>query len=300
MPSGSLLEFVQKDPEYPMKKIRPLLDSVDVTFFNLECPITDTGEAVQNKRYVFRFPVRYAKILRGITGFTLANNHIMDYGWAGLASTLRVLASLKIGHCGAGKNLKEARKPLVLKKDHLKIAFLCYSNTLPRSFWADSTSPGTAHGTENLIKEDLNSSDADFKIVVFHWGAELLDTPKLYQRTLARYAIDHGADAVVGHHPHVVQTVEIYKGKPIFYSLGNFIFGSYTKKASGMLALIRIDKDQVDYFVIPLKTTFWECRFQTEVADSSDFLNHLGVELERTTFRGFPAWKVKKTLKPPP
>jgi len=292
MPSGSLLEFVEKNPSYPFENIKPLLDSVDITFFNLECPITDSGTPVEGKEFVFKFPVRYAGILRGITGFTLANNHIMDYGWEGLASTLRVLASLKIGTCGAGENLKEARSPFITQAGGLKVAFFCYSNTLPKSYWADTAKPGTAHGIEKFIKKDLPGVDADFKIAVFHWSSELLDTPKLYQRILARYAIDHGADMVVGHHPHVVQTVEIYRGKPIFYSLGNFIFGSYTKRANGMLVLVQITRDSSLFSVIPLKTTFWECKFQTEIADSADFLCHLGVKLKKEFFKGFPVWRL--------
>jgi len=132
--------------------------------------------------------------------------------------------------------------------------------------------------------------------VVFHWSSELLDTPKLYQKILARYAIDHGASVVIGHHPHVVQPIEFYKGKPIFYSLGNFIFGSYTKKANGMLAMAKIfSKDSADFYVIPLKTTYWTSKFQTTPSDSLDYIKRLcpGGNFIAEKFAGYVAFRVE-------
>ncbi len=297
MPSGSLLEFVERDPFYPFEKIESLLKIANISFFNLECPIVDTGTPTPDKKYTFKFPSKYAWIFRkaGITGFTLANNHTMDFGPQGLMNTIRILDSLGIGHCGAGNNLESARIPFEKTVNGVKIAFFCYSNTLPKSYWADSSKPGTVHGIEKVIKEDLENSDADYKIMVFHWSAELLDTPKKYQRILAHYAIDHGADLVVGHHPHVVQTVEFYKNKPIFYSVGNFIFGSYTHDANGMLLLVEIySPDSVDYFVVPLKTTYWTSKFQTVPSDSIEFVKSLSpcVNFTPHRFSNFTAWRV--------
>ncbi len=298
MPSGSLLEFVEKDPLYPFRNIMKLLHSADVAFFNLECPITDTGTPVEGKEYIFKLPPHFAWALKkaGVTGVALANNHIMDFGVEGLASTIRVLYSLGIGHCGAGMNIDSARKPYMVMARGIKIAFLCYSNTLPKSYWADSSKAGTIHGVERNIKYDLRRTNADFKVVVFHWSSELLDTPKLYQKILARYAIDHGASVVIGHHPHVVQPIEFYKGKPIFYSLGNFIFGSYTKKANGMLAMAKIfSKDSADFYVIPLKTTYWTSKFQTTPSDSLDYIKRLcpGVNFIAEKFAGYVAFRVE-------
>lgn len=297
MPSGSLLEFVERDPFYPFEKIEPIIKKADIAFFNLECPIVDTGTPTPDKKFTFKFPTRFAEIFKkaGIDGFTLANNHIMDYGPRGLMITIRILDSLGIGHCGAGENLRTARIPFEKIVKGIKIAFFGYSNTLPKSYWADSSKPGTVHGIEKVIREDLKNSDADYKLMVFHWSSELVDTPKKYQCILAHYAIDHGADLVVGHHPHVVQTIEFYKGKPIFYSLGNFIFGSYTHNANGMLVLVKIySPDSAEYFVIPLKTTYWTSKFQTAPSDSIEYVKNLssGVNFSPQRFSNFTAWKV--------
>ncbi len=298
MPSGSLLEFIERDPIYPFKKIESIIKNTDIAFFNLECPIVDTGTPVSDKKFIFKLPTKFADVFKriGIDGFTLANNHIMDYGPQGLTSTIRILDSLGIGHCGAGRDLQTARIPFVKRVNGIKIAFFGYSNTLPKSYWADSSKPGAVHGIEEVIYRDLKGSDADFKIMIFHWSSELLDTPRKYQRILAHYAIDHGADLVVGHHPHVIQPVEFYKGKPIFYSLGNFVFGSYSHNANGMLLLVKIfTPDSAAYFVIPLNTTYWTSKFQTTPSDSIELVKSISpsVIFIPQKFSTFKAWRVE-------
>ena len=90
-------------------------------------------------------------------------------------------------------------------------------------------------------------------MAAFHWGQELLDTPKVYQRNTAHFCIENGVDLVIGHHPHVTQGEEIYKNKLIVYSLGNFAFGTYSERGEGEMVVVEIDRDSVRYTIIPLE-----------------------------------------------
>ncbi len=230
-----------------------LLTSADLTIGNLECPISSRGARTELKlnpndralpnEYFFRAPPHQAAKLAegGFDAVTLANNHIMDYGNDALEDTLRLLDEEGILHTGAGMNRDAAREPLVTTLSGERIAVVAYVDaaTLPDTthFAAKHDTPGTifVHGdgsgkptrqTVKLLREDIGaaSRQADFVIASFHWGTETKDDPDPLQRNLAHLAIDSGAKMVVGHHPHVLQGLEIYKGCPIAYSLGNFAF----------------------------------------------------------------------------
>ena len=172
---------------------------------------------------------------------SLGNNHMIDYGPIGLLRTLEVLDRNKILHAGAGRNKDEALRPVIIEKNNLKIGFLSYEATT-YSFGAKAKKewPGLATITVNpllpypqVAKEDIIEMSQQIKdvksvvdILVFsmHCGAELTTTLSPHQEYIAHAAVDSGADIVVGHHPHILQGIEIYKEKVICYSLGNFIF----------------------------------------------------------------------------
>src|SRR5262249_52440140 len=138
----------------------------------------------------------------------------------------------------------EARRMAIYTVKGAKVAFLGYSLTQPVEFFAGKSSPGTAPGWEQIYTVDIARarSQADYVIVSFHWGKEGSDTVHPNQRNAAHRAIEAGADAVIGHHPHVLQGVERYKGGIIFYSLGNFVFASKGKCADTS-AIIRLQLD---------------------------------------------------------
>jgi poly-gamma-glutamate synthesis protein (capsule biosynthesis protein) len=140
----------------------------------------------------------------------------------------------------------EAATPAALLIKDLKVSLLSFSNTFPDSYWAGRDRPGTFFGAPEPVGRAVDrarSINRNIVIASFHWGAELMAEPKEYQVHLARKAIDRGASLVVGHHPHVPQPVEIYKGAPILYSLGNFAFGSYSRKVrGGLLAVAEFDE----------------------------------------------------------
>ncbi len=212
----------------------------DVAFCNLEHPVTLSRDRNPEKQYTFRGTLESLRAVRdaGFDLVSLANNHIMDYGAQGLADTLRHCRKNRIVCAGAGPDMASAFSPGIFTHKGIRYGLLAYSMTLPESSWAAPDRPGTAHPDIARMELDIRRvrPAVDILIVSFHWGAELMTEPKRYQTGFARYAVRCGADAVLGHHPHVLQPIEIYRGRPVFYSLGNFAFGSLSESATHSIA----------------------------------------------------------------
>ena len=222
--------------DYPFEQVREWLQRADLVFGNLEGPLTTGGQPATQKQYVFRSPpdkTAPALARAGIRVVSLANNHSMDYGREGLIDTMRALDQAGIRHTGAGETLAAARRPAIVEVQGTRVAFLAYSLTFPEEFWATSDTPGAAFGHEHHMRADVAAArkQADVVIVSFHWGREGTTVLRDYQTQLGRAAIDAGAAAVLGHHPHILQAVEHYRQGVILYSLGNFVFGSYSADA---------------------------------------------------------------------
>ena len=199
---------------YFMQNVSSIFSHDDYTLVNLETTFTDS-EAKAPKDgdifYNFKGPKEYVNILTkgSIDGVTIANNHIYDYGKQGMQDTVNTLKENNIDICGEGyKILKDIKGT--------KFGFLGYTG------WEYS------NGLKTKIVNDINelrNQGAEVVIPYFHWGIEKSYEPYDVQQKLARFAIDNGADAVIGSHPHVIQSMENYKGKLIAYSMGNFCFG---------------------------------------------------------------------------
>jgi len=215
--------------DFPYKHVRPFLEDADLTVANLETPITERGEAAI-KEYAYRSSPKALPDFRqaGFDVVNLANNHILDYGTVGLLDTFDHLDKAGIQWFGAGRDIDEAFRPVILDVKGTKIAFLGFSKVVPTESWkAGNNHPGVAdtYALKKPLEAIRNAKkQADLVIVVVHWGVERQDTPEKYQKDFAREYIDAGADLVVGGHPHVLQGFESYKEKWIAYSLGNFIF----------------------------------------------------------------------------
>lgn len=254
--------------DYPFDSTRAVLSQSHLTFGNLESPFTKTGQKF-DKKFNFKVPPEYAVglINAGFDVVTLANNHILDYGIEGLKNTLTVLDSLGLAYCGAGLTLEQAQKPAIIERNGYKIALLGYSMTFPEEFWATRSRGGTNYPTNITSNIQQADSLADFIVVTFHWGAESKNYPKDYQKFYAHLAIDHGADLVLGHHPHVLQGLEIYKNRLIAYSLGNFSFSSYSGKATESIILkVYLVVDGLLYAkVIPVSVDNNKIAFQPRV-----------------------------------
>ena len=227
--------------DYPFRNIDSILTRADIVFANLEAPFGTKDSAAFEKTYTFQVAPDLVKVLTAgkINVVSVANNHIFDFGVEDLFETMTLLNQNNIQYSGAGKNLPEARQPARMEAKGKKIAVACYSLTFPEEFWATDTTAGTCFPFDTFFYDDLRKFKAenDLVIVSFHWGGELLQYPKPYQLELAHNAIKVGADLVIGHHPHVVQGIELYRGKMIVYSLGNYIFGSYSESVKESMLL---------------------------------------------------------------
>ncbi len=229
-------EFQKHGYDYAFAGTRDLLKQSHIVLGNLEGPLTKRGRAENGKQYIFRSPPnKVARALRnaGFDVLSLANNHSLDYGHEGMVDTIDALASFGMKPIGAGDSSVEARAPTFVPVGNQMVAFLAYSLTFPESYWATKTTAGTAFGHEKHIVADVKTAReyADVVVVSFHWGQESKTELREYQTRLGRAAIDAGAQAVVGHHPHILQGVERYKQGVILYSLGNYTFGSFSQTA---------------------------------------------------------------------
>ena len=214
---------------YPFEKIHDYLHTADIVFANLEGPITKGPPVKDNEMVLHDNPgaedgLSYA----GISVVSLANNHTPDYGAKGIVDTIKALDAKGILHTGAGNNLDQARTPAIITKNGITIAFLAYTDfdVVPQRYGATTTKPGTNFMDIKRVSNDVASvrKKASIVIVSMHSGKEYSHIPDAFQREFAHAAIDAGADMVIGHHPHVIQSMETYKKKYIFYSLGNTIF----------------------------------------------------------------------------
>lgn len=238
------------DADWAWAAIAPQLKQADLRFCNLECPITAGGRAIP-KRYSFRADKDFAaQILAagGINIASLANNHTYDYGSNGLADTLTAIDKLKINGIGAGIGRAQAVTPRIITVNGLKLAFLAYTNWTPESYLPTDDRACLAIVDEATFADEIRvaKAQADLLILSMHWGQEYARAATPEQERLAKLAIDAGADLILGHHPHVAQPIEIYRDRPIIYSLGNCLFDrTDTRHSNGLLVLLRLQKGKV-------------------------------------------------------
>jgi poly-gamma-glutamate synthesis protein (capsule biosynthesis protein) len=276
--------------DFPVEKLKPLFEKGDLNFCNLEVPLTTTQDTFPNKTFHFKIPPDFVEILTRVPVHyvTLANNHILDYNPAGLFQTIQILKKNHIAYSGAGENLSMASKPAILHIKDITIGIVAAAAIFPKGFWATDSTPGIFFPWRERLIEIVDSTRkvVDLLFVTFHWGAEKRNTPKKYQIGLAHLVINHGADLVWGHHPHVIQGIEFYKGKPIFYSLGNFIFASYSRTQTGMIVQVTYNHKKLSRIKLyplkldqnpPLQPTILESsaakKFFEQVIQLSDSLN---------------------------
>ena len=252
-------QIEKKGISYLFEDVAPLFQQSDAVIINLECPVTDIVSPI-NKKYIFRAdPIWLPELKKsGITHAALANNHSMDQGRKGLEETNNQLTNNGIQAIGYGRNQEEACRPVFLKKNGIEVA-IYNSVTLPLENWVClDDAPGVCQMSVNDLAENIHllkkAKPACYIIVVLHWGMEFQQTPTWMQRKDGRHLIDAGADAIIGHHPHVIQPEEIYQGKPIFYSLGNFVFDQrMPETCNGLIIELLFSKDSMQIKKHPVK-----------------------------------------------
>jgi poly-gamma-glutamate synthesis protein (capsule biosynthesis protein) len=240
--------------EDPMASFSSVFASADIRIANLECVVATTGNAGE-KNFTFRAHPRTLSVLkRHVDALGLANNHSGDFGREAFAEMLVLLKQAGLAQFGGGNNLSEAHTPLIIERKGLRIAFLGYNEFMPRSFEADFDAPGVAWSEDEQVVDDIRKARsvyrADLVIPVMHWGWENELTANDRQRQLARVMVDAGADAVIGGHPHVTQDIEHYRGKPIVYSVGNFVMKETDNdnQRRGWVLRLSLDKQGVRGF----------------------------------------------------
>lgn len=240
-------QLARYGPAYAWTGLESILASADLAVANLECVLSDQGQSM-SKPYVIRSHPRWGQTLAeaGFDLVTLANNHALDYGDEGLDRTLAALRRVGVRAVGAGQNEAKAHQPAVFSLGEIRVAVLGYA----ASRWYGSQDvPATdriAWAEPKRVQADVRAArdQADFVVVLLHAGTEYARTPSTDQVAVARAAIRAGAGLVVGHHPHVTQTVEQYRGGLIVYSLGDALFDIPRQPAMrGHMLRVRVTQD---------------------------------------------------------
>lgn len=234
--------------------VRPVLRAGAVTFGQLETVVSDRGAIVPNARLAMRAPSALAPVLAdaGFTMMSFAGNHCLDWGYEAFADTRAHMADAGVELAGAGSDLAAARRPVVQQVGDVRVALIAANSILPEGYAATPDKPGCAplraHTLYEQIEHDQPGTPArirsyperadfaallqqvrdakavsDVVLLSLHWGIHMV-TGSLaeYQVEVAHAAIDAGADAILGHHPHLMKGIGFHRGRPIFYSLGNF------------------------------------------------------------------------------
>ena len=239
--------------DYPFAAVLPLLRRASIVLGNLEGPLAREAPR-ENRHFSYRVDPELAMPLAraGVNVVTLANNHLVDCGREGVLETLAAVKRAGMNAIGAGRDLGDAHRPAIFDVNGLRVGLLGY-------YWnrrcaATDVLPGSAMDSPAELADDIKAlrQRTDRVVVTFHWGVPYEREPAREDREKARLAIDLGADAVVGHHPHVVQPFEVWAGRPIFYSVGNFTFGSGNSRGEGLLVGFRFEPDQTRVEVYPL------------------------------------------------
>jgi len=240
-------------PDYPLAAVRPLLARADLVVANLEGPLASQARK-QQRHFSYRVDPGIASALlrAGVRVVTLANNHLVDCGRAGVAETLRAVADAGLIPVGAGLDVASAHAPAIVETRGGRIGVLGY-------YWnrrcaATDKHPGSAMDGAAALQADIGAlrPQVDLVLATIHWGIPYEREPAPADREKARLAIDCGADLVIAHHPHVIQPFEVYRHRPIFYSVGNFAFGSGNTRAEGLLVGARARQGELLVEVFPL------------------------------------------------
>ncbi len=287
----ALLGFVgdlltdRDDPDEAYAPVLDLLAAPDLLFGNLEGPYSDHPQSVPSAGLALVPPAHNLDVFSrvGFDVLSLANNHILDGGRDAMLETRRRLNEQGVGTCGAGGSLEEARAPAVLEAGGLKVAFLGYASVFPKGYEArgslaglaplrahnfyqdlidDAYTPGADPRVSTVpdkadhdnLKADIAGAkeQADLVVASFHWG----DHFKAYHLTdhelrTARLCIDEGVDIVVGHHQHVLRGMEWYRGRPVFYGLGHFVFDVRVDKwPEEVVAAMPVLDDTADTYAV--------------------------------------------------
>lgn len=249
--------------------VRDQLAAYDLLFANLEGPISDKGSDT-GALYSFRMEPDSLSAIKeaDFDILSVANNHTLNWGEVAFADTLHRLSNAGIDYVGGGVTGAEAYTEKFINIQDIKIAFLAFSELKDGGISIDSNKPGVAMISEKEVQESISRTKkaADLVIVSYHFGDEYESSENAYQIKYAKLAIDSGADLIIGHHPHVVESLEQYRNNYIIYSLGNFIFDQYFSEEtmSGGLLEVVVDGEDKQIKNVDLKKVTLNQLYQIE------------------------------------
>jgi poly-gamma-glutamate synthesis protein (capsule biosynthesis protein) len=256
---------------YPFEKISQFLKETDFVFGNLEGPIVKNPPNFSDDSLQFAF---YPEAIEGLKFanfnlLSLANNHTLNMGKSGLKQTREFLKNENINFVGDPLKCSDE---FLFQKD--KITFLAFNKTF--------TSNCPDEEVIETIKSVKKQNPENFLIVSIHWGNEYQIKSSAFQQKLARKIIDAGADLIIGHHPHVVQEIEIYNNKLIFYSLGNFVFDQYFSEQTqqGLAVRLEINEKKLVFRLFSIQSKLSQ-PFLMEQKQAEKFLEKLS---ERSSY----------------
>jgi poly-gamma-glutamate capsule biosynthesis protein CapA/YwtB (metallophosphatase superfamily) len=250
-PIRNFAPIMAQDPAAVYGDLFDSLNKADLKIFNLEAPLAHACDTMVKSGAAFRADPCHIQALDilSVDAVTLANNHIWDCGLPGFHQTLEILAEKGIRWTGAGRNLAVAAAPLILEKNSLKIGIINFSEGEDLTC-ATFRSPGVMGWDPDLMEAQVKAlrSAVDLVLVIAHCGIEYMPFPPLYVTGVFQRLAEAGADLVVGHHPHVPQGLQIHKGTPLFYSLGNFVFFQPTDllfRKLGFVLFVELDRQGI-------------------------------------------------------
>lgn len=243
--------------DYPFSATAELTRQADLAVANLEGPIVGEHQQTPDGSLVFSFASSTTRTLAwaGFDFVSLGNNHTLDQGQRGLAETRNYLEAADIGFAG---------NPLKIDEDSAKTILAAYKKISLVSF--NATWPQFNQDEALTLIASQASAEPDLLVVSIHWGDEYSPVPNQTQKDLAYKMIEAGTDLIIGHHPHVVQNVEVYQGRPIFYSLGNFIFDQYfsDEVQEGLMVRLELKDGEARYQLLPTRSELSQPRLMNE------------------------------------
>lgn len=232
------------------------MKNADICMVNNEFAFSTRGTPMEDKQYTFRANPQNVQIMldMGVDIVSLANNHSLDFGTEALEDTFKTLDDAGILYAGAGDSRERAEELQIIEVNGCKFGFLAATRVIPVSQWnVENRQPGlfATYDDTRLVECVKQAREkCDFLTVYVHWGIEREAYPKEYQTTIAQHCFNAGADLVIGAHPHVLQGIEFMDGKPVFYSLGNYIFSQNIARTA--LVKVEVAEDgEVTYSLIP-------------------------------------------------
>lgn len=258
------------------------MQNADICMVNNEFQFSNRGTPMEDKQFTFQTDPKYVQILldMGVDIVSLANNHSLDFGTEALQDTFATLDDAGILYAGAGDSKERAEELQIIEVNGKKFGFLAATRVIPVSAWnVEYRQPGlfTTYDDTRLIEcIEEAKENCDFLTVYVHWGIEREAYPQDYQTGIAKHCFEAGADVVIGAHPHVLQGIEFMDGKPVFYSLGNYIFAQTIART----ALVKVevyDDGEAVYSLIPAyaeggKTMVFEGE---EAVELFDYMNEI-------------------------